>query len=179
MSTHRLDVSGSRPLTTTLNDPAVTIASTSAKAGDDVQVTLGGLREIRLAVLDTARIERRRYMRRTQRQENGKAVKDAAGEFLYDEVPYEQLVLVLTGSASIFGRTSLDDAEKARIEAEGPDGRIAYEGTPHTLVVAKRLERHFTESGELLESRELREFLPALDAETLAQIELHGLDREA
>ena len=147
MSTHVLDVSGQRALTVTLNDPARTGAQTPAKAGDDVQATLSGFSELRLEVPPNARLQRRGYVRRKIRHENGKPVKDpdsTTGEYLYDEEPYEALVLVLT-SASLFGRTSHLPSENA---PEAP----SYESTPHTMVVAKRWGEtpHALESGELL-----------------------------
>lgn len=170
MSTHRLDVSGARPLTTTTNDPAATVAQTPAKQGDDVTVTLGA-KEIRVGLGEGARLERRRFVQRKQRLENGVHVK-IDGEYQYDDIPYDGLVVVLGTSATLFCRTSFSPEEKAAAEA---DGRTLYEGHPHTSVVARRsTEPHHLEGGDLLESRDVREFLPALDRETLVALEPRG-----
>lgn len=157
MSTHNLDVSGARPLTTTLNDPARTAASCSAKAGDDVNVTVSGCRETRFVLPPNAKIERREYVRKTPRKVDGALVKDPDNPnlYLYDEEPYEELVVVVTGaSIVVFGRTSNlthpDTVEEAK----------AFEGTPHTSVVVRRSpDPHFTESGKLLTDYDIREIV--------------------
>lgn len=157
MSTHRLDVSGARPLTTTTNDPAATVAQTPAKAGDDVTATLSGFRELRVSLGDgsTTRLERRRYIRKTMRRHEGGAPVKENGEYVYDEKPEEELVLVFANGGTFFGRTSnLTDAETESA------GAPAYEPTPHTNVVAKRWgELHFLESGQLIEQGTVADLL--------------------
>lgn len=155
MSTHSLDVSGARPITLTANDPARTAMTLGAKAGDDVTATLSGFRELRVSLTDgrRARIERRRYTKKTARYENGKTVKGADGETVYDTEDYEELILVMPGS-TFFGRASIRDEEK------GAEGVPTYEPTPHTMVQAKRQpDLHFLESGTLLEEFTLAELL--------------------
>ena len=154
MSTLKLDASGARALTTTTNDPSNTQASMSAKAGDDVLVTLGGVSEIRIGLLESARIQRRQYVRTTTRTVDGRAVPKEGGGYEQDETLVEELVLVLAGSATVFGRTSHLPSENA---PEPP----SYESTPHTTVYAKRwgADPHHLESGELLEEVTLAELL--------------------
>jgi hypothetical protein len=147
-----MDVSGQRALSLTINDPARTAASCSAKQGDDVTMMLGGAREVRLVVPPGARIQRRQYVTRTMaRDEKNQPVKDAEGKYVYDEKPYEQHVLVMPGSVTMFGRVSHIEAEEG------------YEGTPHTTVTVKKhgAELHFTESGELLDETSLSDLLEA------------------
>lgn len=158
MSTHILDVSGARPLTTTLNDPAATRASTSAKAGDDVFVQVGGARETRMVIPSGTKIQRRRYVSRKQMTDSDhRPVKDEAGEYVYEETPYEELVLVLTGSLVAFSRSS-------HLPIEGEE-QPSYEPTPHTTLSARRFpEPHFTESGELLSEAILGEVVTFKDA---------------
>lgn len=145
MSSHTSDFSGQRPLQVTMNDPARTAYWTSAKAGDDVAVQLGGVREVRVQVAPAmVRVERRQFVSRKQVLENGRPVKDEAGDYVFEETPYEGWVLVLPGSINLFGRTSL---------LEGQEG---YELTPHTTLSAKRWkDLHFTESGKLVEESDL------------------------
>lgn len=162
MSSHRLDVSGSRPLTTTLNDPAATSAQTSAKAGDDVRFQVGGAREARVLLPPGAKIQRRQYVARTQKLDGGKIVRDDAGAYVYDERTYEQLYLVLPGGATVFARSS-DLGVQADDDTSGLPP--VHELTPHTTLYARRLgqEYDFSESGELLEELVLAEHLPWTD----------------
>lgn len=150
MSTHILDVSGARPFSSTVNDPAATRASVPAKQGDDVKALISGVREARLVMPAGARIERRRYVKKEVAYENGSVKKDADGETVYEENPYEELVLVVSGSVTVFGRTST---------AEG-----IGEGWPHTHVEVKRWgdTPHFTESGELLSELTVEEWRDGL-----------------
>jgi hypothetical protein len=105
---------------------------------------LSGFRETRLVIPPGARIQRRRYVRHQVAYEDGQIKKDDAGETVYEDTPYEELVLVCGSGFVVFGRTSKDPAA----ESEPP----AFEGTPHTNVMVKRwTEQHFTESGELLD----------------------------
>jgi hypothetical protein len=135
MSTHILDVSGQRALTATMNDPAATRANVPAKAGDDVALSVGGCRETRISLPANAKVQRRRYVTRSQKKENGKIVRDEAGEIVYDEKPYEQLYLVIPGGGiTAFCRSS-------NIEPPAED------------------ELHFSESGELVEEIEFAELL--------------------
>lgn len=153
MSSHVLDVSGARALTTRTNDPASTYASTPAKQGDDVQATLSGFRELRVALPGNARIQRRRYVRKDVVYENGKPKPNPV------EVEYDELVLVLSGG-TFFGRTSIGSEDRA---GDAP----TYEGHPHTNIVAKRWgdERHFLESGELIEEYAMSEIAEAFTVE--------------
>lgn len=141
MSTHIMDVSGQRALSLTINDPARSAVSCNAKQGDDVTMMLGGAREVRLVVPPGARIERREYITRSMVRENNQPVKDKDGEYVYEETPYEQFVLVSPASVTMFGRVSKIDPDE-----EG------YEGTPHTTVNVRKqgADLHFTESGKLL-----------------------------
>jgi hypothetical protein len=144
MSTHILDVSGARPLTSTLNDPAATRASVPAKQGDDVTFTIGGAKETRLVIPPGSRIQRRRYVRHQPKRADGEIVREG-GEVVYEDVPYEEIVLVCNTGLTVFGRCSLVEPPE--------EGETAYEGHPNTNVVAKRYgpELHFTESGELVD----------------------------
>lgn len=155
MSTHNLDVSGARPLTITTNDPSRTAASTGAKSGDDVTALVSGCRELRFFLPPSMKIERRRYVRKVAvKDESGRPMKDDAGDFLYEDQPYEELVGVIAGaSITVFGRTSTDP----RIDGDTKP----FEGTPHTSVSVRRAtELHSTESGELLEELDVRSVVP-------------------
>lgn len=162
MSTHNLDVSGQRALTVTVNDPARTAASTSAKAGDDVTATLSGFRELRVELPDNARIQRRRYVRKDVVYENGKPKPAPEGSdqpYETVDVEYEKLVVVVA-SLTLFGRTSI------RLEETGEEGVPTYESTPHTNIVArKNPDLHFLESGELVEETTLAELRGSTEAE--------------
>lgn len=151
MSSHTIDLSGQRPVSMGLNDPAATKFWTTAKAGDDLTGSIGGVREVRIQLAPAgARIEKREFITRRQRLEGGKAVRDDDGNYVFDETPYVGYVLVLPGSVSYFGRTSnQEDAEEG-----------TYENTPHTsLTVRRQKESHFTESGTLIEDYDIGELL--------------------
>lgn len=153
MSTHILDVSGARALTTRTNDPASTYASTPAKQGDDLEVSIGA-REIRLSLPDSARIQRRRYpTRRPVYDEAGKPIRDSDGWLMEDGEPEDRLVLVVQ-AMSIFARTSI---------ADHSDERPVYESHPHSQVVAKRYgeKLHLYEQGELVEEIEVGQLAEA------------------
>jgi hypothetical protein len=145
-------VSGQRGLSLTMNDPASTAAQTSAKAGDDVLVTLGGLREIQLILPGNARLQRRQRTTRVHARKPGtnQPIKDDDGNYVYEEQQSEETVLVLSGSATLFGRASNRDKDAETIEA-----------MPHTTIYAKRWgeELHYIESGSLLEEVELAELV--------------------
>lgn len=151
MSTHVLDLSGQRALNLTINDPARTGASCSAKAGDDVGLMVGGAKEVRISLPPNVKIQRREYVTKTvMRDEKNNIMKDEDGETRYEEKPYESLVLVMAGSLTAFARCSHIDPDEKQ-----------YEGTPHTSLVAKKwgTDLHFTESGKLLSEQDLSELL--------------------
>lgn len=161
MSSHVLDVSGARALTTTVNDPALTHVFMPAKAGDDVQVSLSSFRELRIELPANARIQRRRYVRNDIVYEHGKPKPNpdeaTRGEHAYEttETEYDRIVLVVQ-SLSGFGRTSLTAEEKATANEEG---RTVHESHPSTSIVAKRwTDKHLLESGVLVEEITLDEW---------------------
>jgi hypothetical protein len=150
VSTHVLDVSGQRALTTTINDPARTAAQVNAKQGDDVRFQVGAAREVRIGFPAGAKVERRRYVSRSiKHDEKNRPVKDDQGEYVYEEKPYDSFYLVCQG-VTVFARSSsITDAA----QADADEGKPTYEPTPHTTMFVKRLgaELDFSESGELLE----------------------------
>lgn len=97
MSTHSLDASGSRPLTTTTNDPARTAATVAAKPNDDVVVALGNFDciEIPLAGIpgSVEIVTRRRMDRAPKRDDSGDIVRDADRNLVYEEVETESKTL--------------------------------------------------------------------------------------
>lgn len=99
MSTHRLDASGSRALTTTINDPARTVAVMNAKSGDDVVATFGNFEYIEIQIPTTAGaveiITRGRVDRVTVLDQQGNPVRDPDGKIRYEdrEVKYQTLRL--------------------------------------------------------------------------------------
>jgi hypothetical protein len=146
MSSHTLDLSGQRQTQITLNDPATTRFWVPAKPDDDLRIIVGGVRELRIGINpETVRIERREFVRRSQRIEHGKIVRDGDGEYVYDEKIEERYVLVLPGSAHMFGRASA---------LGGDDGATGL--TPHSSITVKRnRDADLTESGTLLETYDL------------------------
>lgn len=144
MSSHRLDVAGARQLQMTVNDPAATVAWMPAKAGEDVEVSVGG-REVRLALPENARIQRRRVVvARPARGEDGKLKEKVDGEYEMEETTETRLVLVLTGSASLFVRAS------NALFADDDPAKPTYEQHPHSSVSARRFkEPHYLEAGEI------------------------------
>jgi hypothetical protein len=162
MSTHVLDASGARPLSTTVNDPAATRASVTAKGGDDVRFQIGGVREVRIGLPESARIERRRHVTKSQRLVEGKVVRGDDGEFIYDEREYDSYYLVLGGGVSVFARSSYTDDQASEAREQHPEGSTLYEPTPHTTMWVKRNgdALDLSEQGVLIEDVELREVLP-------------------
>ena len=152
MSTHLLDVSGQRPTTLVLNDPARSAATFNAKQGDDVRFQIGGAREVRIGLPPGAKLEVREYVSKTQKLKDGKAVKDEQGEYVYDEKPYTSLFLVCQG-VTVFARSSFIE--------EPAEGETRYEPTPHSTLYVKRLgaELDFSESGRLLAEHDLAELV--------------------
>src|SRR3954469_14390221 len=82
MSSFSVDASGSRALTSTINDQQRTAAQVPSKMGDHVNVQLGSFEEIHIVVPTSARLERRK-------------AKDGTSEYL---------VLVAPGSLAIHAR---------------------------------------------------------------------------
>lgn len=144
MSSHRLDVAGARQLQMTVNDPAATVAWMPAKAGEDIEVSLGG-REIRLALPETARLQRRRVVvQRPVRGEDGKLQRGEDGEYVMESVEEDRNVLVLNGSVAIFVRAS------NALFADDDPAKPTYESHPMSSVSARRhKEAHYLEAGEI------------------------------
>lgn len=160
MSTHVLDASGARPLTTTMNDPAATRASIPAKQGDDVKFTIGAAREITLRIPDSARLQVRRYKVTTH-----KGIDPETKEPIVDERYDDALVLVFAGQVNLFARSSFRD-EEANAYAEEHDGNKPFEGTPHTTMWVKRNgdDLDWSESGELLVEHQVGDLIePSAD----------------
>lgn len=159
MSSHTLDLSGQRPANLLLNDPAVTRFSTSAKQGDDTEFSFGG-REVRIALPSNARVQSRIVPTKVMRRDEGGApMKDAAGEYLYDDGTEYRLVLVLS-SVSGFVRSSLTPDERAM--EDGAEGKPTYEAHTHTSTTVRRKgdeDWHYLEAGEIEVEFEIGELL--------------------
>jgi hypothetical protein len=163
MSSHTLDVSGARPLTTTTNDPASTRIWMPSKPTDDVAVSLSGFRELRVELADGARIQRRRYVKQEVVYENGKPkpnpVEADRAQHPYEMTPveYDRLILVTSGISG-FGRVSQTAAE---MESDEVDGVQPSHGLyPHTQVIAKRQAAlHYFEEGVLVSEQTVAEAL--------------------
>ncbi len=148
MSSYMIDVSGARPLTPTINDPAATKVWMPAKQGDDVSLSCSG-RETRIAIGGNVRLQRRRYHRNNpKRDDQGQLIRDANGDLEYEQQPYEQYVLVLGGGFSGFVRGSSLDGSSDLYPSMTASVRRYGE------------EAHFLESGELLEEISLEYIEP-------------------
>lgn len=110
MSTHSLDVSGSRPLTTTTNDPSRTAATMSAKMGDDVVANFGNFDSIEIPISSNAKVEivtRMRDVRRIKRDEHGNEIRED-GKVVYEDTKEEQKTIRLNGSIMVIATTEGD-----------------------------------------------------------------------
>lgn len=130
MSTHTLDASGARPLSTTVNDPARTTATVQAKQGDDCVVTLGNFARVEIPIPTTpgaARIVTRvRSVRKAKRDDHGNHLRDENRNLLYEDAVEETKVLVFdTGHLMLSAHTEKGDG---------------YPSTPHTTCRVVNLE---------------------------------------
>jgi hypothetical protein len=113
MSTHTLDASGARPLTTTTNDPARTAATVQAKQGDDAVITFGGFSYVEIPIPTTAGacevVVRRKTENRMVLDEHGDPVRDEDRNIVYEEVEVETRALRFTGYFYASGHTDKSD----------------------------------------------------------------------
>lgn len=112
MSTHSLDASGARPLTSTTNDPARTAATVSAKQGDDCVVTLGNYQRVEIPVPTVPGavklVKRVRQTRVPKRDEHGNQVRDENRHLVYEDGFEDQYVLVFTHFFGLSAHTTKD-----------------------------------------------------------------------
>lgn len=115
MSTHQLDASGARPLTITTNDPARTVATVQAKAGDDVVVTLGNFDYVEIPIPTTAGVceivVRKRTEKKIKRNERGYEVRDKERNVIYEEIETEHRTLRLRAFAYVSAHTEKETRE--------------------------------------------------------------------
>jgi hypothetical protein len=113
VSTHSLDASGARPLTSTTNDPARTSATVSAKEGDDCLGVFGGFTRVEIPVPQTpgaVRLEvRRRVDKKAKTDERGDYVRDENRQIIYEQVEIEDRILVIDTIVNVLGRTFPND----------------------------------------------------------------------
>ena len=112
MSSHSLDASGQRPLTTTMNDPARTAVTTTAKAGDDAVVQFGGFSyyEFQVPPAGTVELVTRRYTESKMKlDDQGDPVRED-GKILYEDVVTEVKTLRLTSLPTLVAVTVPNDA---------------------------------------------------------------------
>lgn len=138
MSTHVLDASGSRALSMTVNDPARTGASVSAKAGDDVIVTLGNFDYVEIPIPTTPGaceiIVRERKYRKIKRNEQGTEVRDADRNLVYEDAVETTRLLRLRAFTHAIGRTGTDP-EKSVVSAPHTTLRaVDFDKDPHQPV---------------------------------------------
>lgn len=109
MSTHTLDASGQRALTSTINDPARTGATVNAKQGDDAVVTLGNYGRVEVLVPTTPGavklVKRVRATRVAKRDDKGEYVRDDNRQIIYEDGFEESFVLVFTSYFSLSAHT--------------------------------------------------------------------------
>ena len=108
MSTHQLDASGSRTLTTTFNDPARTVATMNAKQSDDVMVTLGNMEYVEIQIPTTPGaceiVTRKKLSRKAKLNERGDYVRED-GKIVYEDSEEEILTLRLKSYLTVVGST--------------------------------------------------------------------------
>lgn len=113
MSTHTLDASGQRTLTTSINDPARTTATVSAKQGDDAVVTLGAYERVEVVVPTTPGavklVKRVRATRVAKRDDKGEYVRDDRRQIIYEDGFEDSYVLVFTSYFSLSAHTTKGD----------------------------------------------------------------------
>lgn len=131
MSTHSLDASGARPLTSTTNDPRRTAATVSAKEGDDCVVTLGNYQRVEIPLHPNVQpklVVRKRVARVAKRDNQGDFVRDENRHVVYEDAEEEQRLLVFEAGINLSAHTIQADPKYT-----GP--------TPHSTFRIVNLEK--------------------------------------
>lgn len=145
MSSLSLDTSGSRPLTTTVNDPQATKAWMPSRQDDDATIQINSAAQIAMMLPSSARIERRRTKDYTFK--DGKTVETGERDSFF---------LVLGNADEAEASQSLFVMLKNRRNDE------VAKMHPHiSVVVRKEMGSYVEPSGDLVESYALAELIPA------------------
>lgn len=148
MSSISVDASGSRPLTTTVNDPQATKAWMPSRQDDDATIQINSAAQIAFMVPPSARIVRRRTKDFTF--EEGKRVE--AGE--------RDLYFVVLGDAE-----SEEPSQSLFVMVKNRQDEEAAKLHPHVAVVARKEMGSFVEpSGEFVEEQTLAALMGDLTA---------------
>lgn len=130
MSTHSLDASGQRPLTTTTNDPARTAATVTAKQGDDVVIQLGSYTHVEIPIPDQAGlvelVVRRNVEKKAKLDDKGDYVRDESRHIVYEEGEVERWSLRFKAGAYVVGRTEPNES--------------GFSSTPHSMIRVVNLD---------------------------------------